>query len=829
MTHLRSFIVLPLAALGLFIVDLCTAASTFSLGFRSWGEVREVGGRLAPLVALAGWVVAAIEVLAARLVKRWRRRSPRRSRPRLVRQWRRRHELVSAWLGRRRGAARLAVLTATAAVAIVVGDHPIWFCWRHPSHWVLRGCSLLLLRLAVRFGSLALRGDGAPVPSHQPANPMSRVAIGGGIALGMIAALLGSRAFAVARTTVSPNPGDGAIATIRGANLLLITVDALRADHLGVHGYARPTSPFLDGLAGRGVLFERAYTAAPHTSFALTSLMLGRPAVALSHIGRLDGHLTLADRLNRSGYTTAAFVPPAIFFADGPKFDSYRKRGFGFQRFELSAFPEDRSATARTDQVLAYLDREHPPHMATWVHYFAPHEPYVEHPEDPVSQRFGPRAVDRYDGEIRWVDREIGRLVDEVRARYPRTVVVVTADHGEEFGEHGGAYHGTTLFDEQVRVPLIFSAPGQAPKRIAQPISTLDVVPMLQAVLGLDAPVDLPGSPAARRDENRGVVSENGDALRMVVADGHKLICDLRRRHCQLFDLSGDPGEVHDLATERPELAGALFDRFDDWISSVMADGRGGEGSGAGQWVEADETIARARLRDRSVAAALLEQLMSGAQTAVERRAAGRALALVADSVDPGVLSRAEAGETDTLTKAWLLVALVKRGERSAAGALQEILPQTLPVRDAGGELFSTGVLALSNGGHRPPADLIERALETTDDVESSCDLLHAAARGPRDSARRLLFQHYEPVRTRICCAEAIGHLADPLTVSFILDRLADETYAPVQLRLIAALRRIGLASVAPRLAALAPEVRDTEVGAALAEAVEFLRDQERG
>ena len=438
---------------------------------------------------------------------------------------------------------------------------------------------------------------------------------------------------------------------VPGANILLVTIDALRADHLEAYGYPRATSPRLARLAHDSVVIDRAYTSAPHTSFALASLLTGHPAMSLSERGLLDDTPTLGDLARANGYRTAAFFPPAVFFVDGERFKSFRDRAFGFENASSDDLPETSSATTMTDQALAYLTDRAPERFLLWTHYFAPHEPYVDHPEG--GPPFGKRAVDRYDGEIRWVDREVGRLVDAVRARYPRTIVVITADHGEEFGDHGGAYHGTTLFDEQVKVPLIISIPGTSPRRIAGPISTTSLAPTLLGLVGVntDAAFDGPtlgpwlAMPASTR-EPPPVFAENAQQ-RMIAWGNDKLICDTRTDSCVMFDLSLDPGELVDVSLSRPERARSLRGAMAAWVARQDA-ARGG----AAGW-------------------ALLNDPQA---TPSARRDAVRSIARRPDRARMAVLHAAWSTESDPSVKAWLAVALAAIGDAGARAALPSLV-----------------------------------------------------------------------------------------------------------------------------------------------------------
>ena len=241
-----------------------------------------------------------------------------------------------------------------------------------------------------------------------------------------------------------------------GHDLVLITVDALRADHVSAYGYARATTPSLDALAREGTLFDAAYCPTPHTSYSITSMMTGKYLRPLLALGLGEDSETWAQDLRRYGWRTAAFYPPAVFFIDEDRFPRFEESRLGFEYAKV----EFADPALREEQVRGYLDGA--PSTAPlflWVHFFEPHEPYVPHPGHVFT---GGRSADEdaYDGEVAAADDGIGRIVRLVRARRPGAIVVVTADHGEEFGEHGGRYHGTTVYEEQVRVPLVVVGPG---------------------------------------------------------------------------------------------------------------------------------------------------------------------------------------------------------------------------------------------------------------------------------------------------------------------------------------------------------------------------------
>ena len=336
------------------------------------------------------------------------------------------------------------------------------------------------------------------------------------------------------------------------SSLLLITVDALRADHMGLYGYHRPTTPGMDRWAQDAVVFERAYCPTPHTSYSLISLLSGRP---VNH-GDPAPRSTLARWLREHGYHTAAFFPPAVFYTDGDRFRALEQARLGFRHVDYA----HRDARARVDRALAHL-RGLPPgqRFFAWVHLFEPHEPYAP----PAGLAFGPRDVDRYDGEVLAADRQVARLVEAVRRLRPHTAVALTADHGEAFGEHGAFYHGNSLFEEQVRVPAVVSVPGVPGRRVAGAVSSVDLMPTLLAVAGVKAQGQVTGT-----DLGPWLLGEDPARLppvlvrlydrSAVIRGSWKLIHHASWDYRELYDLRADPGERRNLVSYKPHLAAAL-------------------------------------------------------------------------------------------------------------------------------------------------------------------------------------------------------------------------------------------------------------------------------
>lgn len=348
-------------------------------------------------------------------------------------------------------------------------------------------------------------------------------------------------------------------------NLVFIVVDTLRADHLGCYGYGRGTSPHVDRLAGEAALFERAQSHSPWTMPSVASMFTAlepRDHGIVDWKQPLDPRLlTLAEHLKARGWRTEGYVSHGVL-SRMYQFDQ------GFDVYDSSVvegrLPRD-ITTARevTDLALQALPRlaAAPQRFFLWVHYFDPHDAYLAHAEHP----FGPEALDRYDSEVAWTDRQIGRLLEGLRQQGldQRTLVAFVADHGEGFGAHRHLYHTVTLFDELLHVPLVLRVPGLPAQRVAEPVPLVDLAPTLLELLGQPLPAEFKGRPVPRHegrfrpDPERRIVSETRRFadLRSLRVGRYKLIEDLARGGRKLFDLETDPGEQRNLRKARPELA----------------------------------------------------------------------------------------------------------------------------------------------------------------------------------------------------------------------------------------------------------------------------------
>lgn len=373
-------------------------------------------------------------------------------------------------------------------------------------------------------------------------------------------------------------------------NVLLITIDTLRADHLGAYGYARPTSPKIDAFAARSTVFENAHSSASWTLPSLSSIhtsLLSTTHGCWKISSRLEPEFTTAAEILRDvGYDTA-MVACHIFLSA----QYGLQQGFTHVDDELVRPPSDAaeaiSSPGVTERGVRFLERkaaakdESP--WFLWLHYFDPHDTYLPH--EGFSETFGiVEEIDLYDGEIAFTDHYVGLVLQRLAelGLEDETIVVITSDHGEEFGEHGFKRHGYTLYQEAVRIPLVVRVPGAASGRVPEVVGNVDVLPTLleacgielKSVQGATCAHELEGRSllgairGTRALEPREVVAEvrwhDGQDLRMVRDGAWKLIedqsKDQTRDQSALYDLGADPAEATDLRESAAARAKALQD-----------------------------------------------------------------------------------------------------------------------------------------------------------------------------------------------------------------------------------------------------------------------------
>ena len=278
-------------------------------------------------------------------------------------------------------------------------------------------------------------------------------------------------------------------------NVLLITIDTLRADHLGCYGWNAVRTPAIDALAARGVLFSRAFAHTPATLPSHTSILLGLTPNAHgvhdnSNFIVRDDFLTLAEWLKAQGYATGAFVgafPLDSRFGLVQGFDVYDDN-YGSQGPTDLTFVE-RKGDVVVGQALGWLEGRAEPWFL-WVHVFDPHQPYE--PPEPFRSQY-PR--DLYDGEIAFADSALARLFGFLKDHKieDRTAVILTADHGESLGEHGESTHGYFAYNATLHIPLILALPGMRPGRVEANVFQVDIFPTVCGILGKKEPTGLQG------------------------------------------------------------------------------------------------------------------------------------------------------------------------------------------------------------------------------------------------------------------------------------------------------------------------------------------------
>ena len=575
----------------------------------------------------------------------------------------------------------------------------------------------------------------------------------------------------------------------RDADIVLITVDATRADHVGAYGYARPTTPNIDALARRGVRFERAYAQAPHTSFSIASLMTGKYYPTLARLAPQSQHETLALTLRRYGWKTAAFFPPAVFFIDAQKMKTFETSNFDFEYVKYEYLDADQ----RIEQIDDFFRKENPGKVFIWLHLFEPHEPYQRH----EGHDFGSRDIDRYDSEIAYCDAVVGRAIAYVQDKRPNAIIVVAADHGEEFDEHGGRYHGTTLYDEQVHVPLVVYVPGVPAHVVAGPVQLIDIAPTILGLLDLLAPARMRGTdlgpwlavPSAPDGRLPPVFAEVGDN-RMVVQGREKLICDLAKDYCAYHDLGSDPREERDLAEARPERVAALHQLLDTWLDE-QARFESNRLAGADS-PAVPHAIERGRMGDPDAATELAAMLQSPAPVELRREAARLLVeALPARQDTRSMVVAAMAAADDDEVRDWAAVAAVRLGETAGRTRLLTIVAQ--PGSETRRALRLQAALAQAQAGDGSGVMILGEALDACTASEALCKSIVAALGKLRDArAVPALLAHLPDVLTRAEVVRALGEIGEAAAEPALVERLKTDEYVPVRVAAAHALARMG-------------------------------------
>jgi len=417
-------------------------------------------------------------------------------------------------------------------------------------------------------------------------------------------------------------------------NVILIIVDTMRADRLGCYGYKKDTTPNLDKFAEESVFFSQPVAQSSWTRPSIATILTGLyPSThgAVSKVSMLPGDIiTLAEAYSAAGYKTTGYannINIAPMFGFGQGFHEYHHLSPAYfflatesaaklslydifrlirERFISKAKYVDhyyRDAEYVNKKVFSWLDESATNPFFLFIHYMDPHDPFFHHPYDGVGYarvsmpnpplEMAQTLSDVYDGEITFWDRHFGMLMDTLRSRglLENTIVVVTADHGEEFAEHGGWWHGTTLYDEQIIVPLIVRFPDStyAGRRVDEQVRLLDLPPTLLARCGLPVPPGMQGTSLEwEHPDFDGVMFAyaeedfEGNLLKAVRSEEWKLIQANKGNPrglepLELYNLVDDPREYKNLVERHPDQVKDLQIQIDDYAQQASESAVRGE------------------------------------------------------------------------------------------------------------------------------------------------------------------------------------------------------------------------------------------------------------
>ena len=371
-------------------------------------------------------------------------------------------------------------------------------------------------------------------------------------------------------------------------NVVFITIDTLRPDHLGCYGDKQIGTPNIDTLAADGTRFERAYTAVPVTLPSHTVIFTGTyPTLSGVHdfaANKLSPtQATLASVLKDNGYTTGAVIGSAVLdsrFGLNHGFDFYYDH-FDFNRLQESNLDEmERPGNIVADVTLDWLSKNYQKKFFLWMHLYDPHYPY--RPPPPYSEQYKDRP---YDGEIAFADAQVGRLIEFLKNKslYQNTLIILSGDHGESLGEHGEKTHGFFIYNATLHVPLIIHLPGGVHARtVANLVNLADLMPTVLAALNIQIPAQVQGQsllPLMSTNEAvdaRSLYAEtflprlhfNWSELRGVETETYHFI-DAPKP--ELYDLRKDSGETHNLFAEKKAVTEEMRVRLAKLIQQYTA------------------------------------------------------------------------------------------------------------------------------------------------------------------------------------------------------------------------------------------------------------------
>lgn len=373
----------------------------------------------------------------------------------------------------------------------------------------------------------------------------------------------------------------------RDWNVLLLTIDTVRYDHTGFGGYGetkeRDTTPNLDALVDRSVSFTFANAPSAGTMASVPAILTSKffhSGIALDNDVKprmpprlRPQNLLISEIMAQQGYYNGAILTHEYFNDWG------LEQGFDTYDNELGADRAPGKVTSHdvTDKAIAWIAQHSSRKWFLWAHYLDPHGHYMDHPGE---RRFGSTDEDRYDGEIYYTDKHIGRLLKAISTMpgAERTIVIITSDHGDGFGEHGFINHGQALYRELLHVPLVFHIPGVPPRTVDGAVSPLDIVPTVADLIGADHdPAQFEGQSLVPqlfygKDVQDRVVFAETDwprPLRAAITSRYKLVYKLQGNLYELYDLQNDPWEKRNIASREREASETMKGYMNDWLERV--------------------------------------------------------------------------------------------------------------------------------------------------------------------------------------------------------------------------------------------------------------------
>jgi len=401
------------------------------------------------------------------------------------------------------------------------------------------------------------------------------------------------------KKAASPAAMEKIRAGVREANLIVIVLDAARADRFGTYGYHRDTTTSIDALFAESIVFEQAYTQAPNTKASVASLFTSQSPTTHGVIGMTvalpPSTPTLVEALSENGFRTVCFSANPFLsseFGFERGFDEFQEifREVGLGENELGRVPAELLGRA----AIEWLEEHAEERFFAYLHFLEPHDPYT--PPEPFASRYQgdtrlTKMMAAYDGNLAYVDSVVGEvlLALERLGLVGNSVVVLMSDHGEAFGEHGRLGHSDTIYEETARIPLAMYLPeacGVAPGRRSGIISTIDLMPTLLDMFGMEPPPTMQGGSElgllasegsgqrryaigrSRGRDKTGGLKRPEEVVYALIAERHTFMLGNKGKRVELYDRDRDPGQRDNIAEQNEKLVAELLRSFEEWAAT---------------------------------------------------------------------------------------------------------------------------------------------------------------------------------------------------------------------------------------------------------------------